>query len=274
MVMRAPLATPLLLIALLAAPAHARHTDETRVTDYSADSLDQWEWRVGPFRSAVGVFDSVEVGLNTTLLLLTVSNLYAKWTAWEGGPWSVALRAGFFRLDFSNLPGGGLQPAEGDAPFQVTAYPLELIGSYRRGSSSYHLGLMGTLVQTSGDLPSEFDADGAGAFNTVLMQGTWEWRLSDVTALVVQGQVKLSERLTANGSTRVKIDEDSFADIHGSGGGDILGAKGSLSVSAYWSWDTFNLRAGLGYGHYTVPAANIFVAAPIVFPELAMYWRF
>lgn len=263
----------LLTLAILCSVAQARHTDTTRVTDYSAYSLDQWEWRVGPFRSGVGVLDSVEVGTNTTLMLLGVTNLYAKWRAWERGPWAVAARLGVFRLNLSELANGP-QTEDGQEPFQISAFPLELMGSYRAGRSSYHLVLSGTLVETSGDLPSEFAADGAGAYNTVLLQGTWEWLWSDVTAIVVQGQLKLSERLTANGSKRVKIDDDSYADIFANGGADILGAKGSVSVSAYWSWDTFNLRAGLGYGHYTLPAANIFLPAPIVFPELEMYWRF
>ena len=263
----------ILLVALLSTPALARHTAQTRVTDYSAYSHDQWGWSIGPFRAAVGLLDSVEVGINPALLVLTVSNVYIKWTAWERGPWAIGARAGLFRLNVSDLPGVA-EPAEGEEPFEFSAYPLELTGSYQRGTSSYHLGLLGTLVQSSGDLPPEFDFDGAGAFNTVLLQATWQWQWSDVTAIVVQGRAKVSERLTANGSTRVKIDEDSYADIHAAGGADILGAKGSISLSGYWSWDTFNLRAGLGYGHYTVPAANMFISVPLLFPELALYWRY
>ena len=266
-----------LLVALSAAPlstADARHTDDSRVTDYSAYTEGQWGWRVGPFRSAVGLLDSLEVGLNTTLTLLRVSNLYVKWTAWESGPWAVAVRAGFFRLLLDDVPGAP-QTAEGEEPFSLTAFPVEVVASYRgAGQSSYHLALLATPLQTAGELPDEVNFDGAGAYNTVMLQGTWEWRLSTLTAVVFQAHLKLAERLAANASTRVRIDDDSFVDIYGTGGGEILGAKGSASVSGYWSWDSVDLRAGLGYGHYTVPAANVFIPAASVFPELALYWRF
>lgn len=261
-----------ILLLALAGVAQARHTDETRVTDYSAYTLAQWELRLGPFRSAVGIFDSVELGLNTTLTAIGIVNLYVKWTPWTRGRWAVAVQAGVAQADETLLPGEG-EPTDGREIFTATAVPLELVGSYRTEQSSYHLGLVATPIESSGELPESLNFDGAGAYSTVLVQATWEWRLSDVTAVVVQGRAKLSERVAANGSTRVDLDEDSFAVIHGSGGGEILGAKGSLTVSGYWSWDTFNLRAGIGYGHYTLPVVNVFLA-PGTIPELAMYWRF
>lgn len=257
------------LTLLMALPAAAWHTERTPVTDYSAYTLNQWEWRVGPLRAGLGVGYGVELGIYPTMAAIGAGNLQIKWTAWNSGPWAVALRTGIFTFDTAQYVD---EPAEGTKPLVFSAVPFELMGSWRAERSTLNLTVSGTLVEAEGSYQGELD--GAGAFNTVALIGAWEWRWSKVTALVLEGRLKLSEQLTADAAIRRELDDDSYLEIYGNGNADIDGAKGSLSLSMFWSYEHFNLRAGLGYGHYMVPAANIFIPVAIPFPEFAMFWRY
>ena len=44
--------------------------------------------------------------------------------------------------------------------------------------------------------------------------------------------------------------------------------------SIQFSWETFNLRLGLGHGNIVVPTVNFVLPERTLVPDFAMYWRF
>lgn len=273
----------LTLTVLLAWPAHARHTKATPATDYSAYTLNQWEWRVGPFRNAVGVYDGVSVGVFPLMFVipkLRIANVQLKWQFWQKGPWAAAARLGLFRYDASAQ--AGYEAQNDGEPFAATAFPLEFITTYRAERSSWNFGLSYTPVRVSGS--SSADNGINGAIETALLTGAWEWRWTEITAIVLEARIKLSEKLVGGGFTVQPIDDDSYLEIHGGANAALDQPKGNLSASFLWSWDSLNLRLGLAYGHLVIPVANVFFPdelleekdqlGPIIFPELDLFWRF
>ncbi|MEZ4467772.1 MAG: hypothetical protein R3F43_25840 [bacterium] len=73
--------------------------------------------------------------------------------------------------------------------------------------------------------------------------------------------------------TSYEIDDESSIDVYGTANAEVEGAKGNISLSAFWSWETFNLRLGAG-GHFAVPVVNVFVPVVTWAPVVDMFWRF
>lgn len=41
-----------------------------------------------------------------------------------------------------------------------------------------------------------------------------------------------------------------------------------------WSWQTFNLELGLGYGHFNIPGVNFMINRRTLIPTFDLYWTF
>ena len=56
---------------------------------------------------------------------------------------------------------------------------------------------------------------------------------------------------------------------------DALDVKNAYSIvpGMAFSWKTFNLRAGLGYGNFNVGGVNFVFPRKTLVPELDLYWR-
>lgn len=261
-------------LLLVAGVAEARHTAKTPITDYSAYTLNQWEWRVGPFRNGVGLLDSLTVDFIPLLTAFRIANLRGKWRVWDNPRWAVAVQAGFIRFDSSRFR----EPDEGQDPLIVTAFPLDLVASYRTERSTWSVALSGSPVEASGTLSSDEAEGGAvGAYSSASLYGSWEWRWTEVTALVVETRLKLNEQLTGDVVTTIPV-EDGTLQVTTRGGSEVEGFKGQLVVSGHWSFDSLNVRAGLGYGNWLFPGTTTFLpewaVGPMIVPELDLYWRF
>ncbi len=260
------------LLAALATPALARHTPETPVTDYSAYVLDQGEFRLGPFRLEVGVLDSLQLSTFPLLWALKVSNGVVKYQPYDTGTHAISAELGFFQLDLADFFDEEDKEAGTEYPV-LRAIPFTIVGSRRQDDFTFNLGLAFTLVSFDGEV-KDSDLSAVGGASTIMIKPAIEWRLGPVLALVLEGRVKLYERYSGNVVTTYEIDEDSRIDVYGSGGLELEGFKGNVSLSAFWSWDVFNLRLGVMRGHYPVPVVNVFIPKVIWFPEIDMYWRF
>jgi hypothetical protein len=259
--------------ALLARPATAFHTDEQRITDDTAYTLKKKDVRLGLWKAQYGIFDPLTAGTYVWPWLLRISNLELKCRFYESGPWAFAASTGFFYFDTKHLKKAG---DAGDA--RIADVPFEIDGSYRFESPyTLSVGLVWTEVLVDGTVnQSVFQGAGQGAISNFQLTSTFELRISEVTALVFHARSLVFQRARAAADAVTHPDAFTTVEIHATGRTNALDYRGagSFTVSGVWSWKTFNLRAGIGYGNYNVPGLNFVIGNRILYPELDLYWIF
>lgn len=256
------------LLVALAGSAFATHDVDGPVTDYSAYTLDQWEYRVGVGRNEVGLTDSLQLGVLELHFALGLPNVGGKWMAYETGNWAFAAVLRVFRFDASRL--------DEENDFRIWIVPMEAVASWRTADFTWNLGLGYTSVSTDGDVSSGDNDENLGtAFEVSVgyLHPTVEWRLGPVLALVLESRLGLYQ--DAAGSTVTRLNDRTTLEVHGDADASLGTALRNVSLSGFWSWPHFNVRAGLGYGNYSIPGANVFIpAVRFPYPELAVFWRF
>ena len=269
------LVASLALAAVVAAPriGLADHTFEDRITDMTAYSLHDDEWRVGLWKVEYGLTETISVGTYTFPWAIKMANATGKWNFWtsnqKDNEMSAGVRLGFYTFDLASL---------GGAESRLNIVPIELVGSYRRSTDlSLHGGFLLTNVSISGGAGDSLQGGAAG--DSTQMFGQVEWRWSHHTAFVVEARILTSQELTATTDVTSQVDEFTTIRVAARGGGNVSDAKafkgaGFLSGAFHWSWGGWNLRTGLAYGNFIVPAANIVLPNKTVFPELDVYYRF
>jgi hypothetical protein len=259
---------------LAARNGRAFHTDEQRVTDDSAYTLRKHDVRLGIWKVQYGVVPQVTLGTYVWPWLIRVSNLEGKWRFYQSDPWAFAVSTGFFYFDTKSLKKA--DESVGDA--RIAAFPFEIDGSYRFESPfTLSMGLVWTSVLVNGTINRDaLQGAGKGAVSNFQVTGTLEWRASEVTALELHGRYLVFQQATANGDAVLHPDEFTTVEVHAGAKTDAINYRGagSLTASAVWSYQTFNLRAGIGYGHYNVAGVNFVIGNRIVYPELDVYWIF
>src|SRR5262245_15069670 len=91
--------------AALALPrtAHAFHTPSQRLTDDTADTLEQGGLRVGLFRVEYTLLKDLTVGTYPLPWFLRMANLHTKWRYYAGDQLSLSARLGYAGLNTKNL---------------------------------------------------------------------------------------------------------------------------------------------------------------------------
>ncbi len=256
------------------APAQAYHTKDQHVTDESAYTLRQKDFRVGIWKLQYGIIDQVTAGTYIWPWVFRVANLHAKWRYWHNDTWALSVFTGFYHFDTKSLE--KVDEDTGNATIDVV--PFELAASYRF-DDRYTLSVapVWTTVALKGDLESEdLKGAGEGAVNNFQLTATFEWRVSRVTAFLFHGRYLVAQTAHAQGDIVLHPDEYTTVEVHASGKTDAIDFRkaGSLVLSSVFSWETFNLRTGLSFGHYNVPAVNFVIGTPLIIPELDLYWIF
>ncbi|MCB9554219.1 MAG: hypothetical protein H6705_20510 [Myxococcales bacterium] len=269
------LLTPALLVAsallLTPGPAAAWHDRDAPVTDYSAETLRNDEWRIylGTLVE-YGLTDDWEIGTTTGLDLVTFFNVTSKYTVWRGDTFAFAASAGLYTISPSVFGGPDVQ---------LWLVPVSLYGSWREPAGDYsaHLALNYTNLTTAGSGSVEsVEIDGVLEGVTINLVPTFEWRRSRSFAWVFQSTISLLQAGRAGGDSTFESDDGrTRLDVYGEGTVRTGAfAFGNVSASAYWSWESFNLRLGLGYGHVELPLVGLLFDQVLVQPEFNMYWRF
>jgi hypothetical protein len=259
---------------VLSAPrADAWHTPEQRITEGTAYTLRQGDVRLGLWQHQYGIYDSLTVGTYFWPWLFRVPNIQLKWCFWRDDPYSMALLLGGFRFDTKNLE--SLDDAAGAAV--ITATPLELFASYRFGERSTLSGSFAyTAVHLDGSLEREaFSGAAQGAVENAQWTSAFEWRATRVTAVVISARVMTMQRVSGSGSMVLHPDEFTTVEVFGDGRTDAnIKAGFSLTASTVFSWKSFNLRLGLGYGNFNLGGVNFMLPEKSVVPDLDLYWVF
>lgn len=267
-------AATLALALALTTPADAWHDRDAPPTGYSAEALRSGEWRIYPSTLIeYGVLDGLELGTVPALYFVSLYNAQAKGTLWRDDSFAVALSAGVFTLDPNDI--------RDDWPsLRVWLVPVGLHGSYRSPTGEFgaHLALRYATATTNGTVSADdsFEADALLDGSSLVLSPTFEWRTSRSFAWVFEAALSLWQSGQASGGGTYRTD-DGRTTVEVFGDGSISTgafAYGNVSASAFWSWETFNLRLGLGYGHYDFPLVGLFWVNPSFFPELNLFWRF
>lgn len=254
------------------APASAYHDEVDRLTDETAYTLPHRRLRLGPSKLQYGVADRLTVGSYVWPWLLFTPNAHAKWRLWTWGRFDLSTELGAATFDTRSLK--RLDDRAGSARLWIV--PFELTGSQRFND---RFTLSGSAVFTGIRLQGQLANDALGG-NAALfgdngqLTSTLEYRVSRTFAWVFHLRFLLYQRLRATGDAVLQPDPFTKIELFGSGQSDRIDFRGAASgvLSGVWSWDAFHLRAGLGYGHFNVPIANIVLEKPTLIPQLDFYW--
>ncbi|MCB9527740.1 MAG: hypothetical protein H6701_04975 [Myxococcales bacterium] len=261
------------LALALVTPAAAWYGDERPVTEYSAETLRAGEWRLYLLgQLEYGITDDWELGTMPIADLIGAINLATKYTVWRDDTFAVALSAGFITFD----PSGWLEALP---EVRTWIVPVAAQASWRPAGADFsaHLGLHYTGLYTDGeiDLPDVY-LNGVGKGGIINLIPTLEWQQSQSFAWVFQANISLAQRFVAQGQSRVETNDGrTTIDVYG----DAELRTGvfehaNLTASAQWSWESLNLRLGLGYGSLEVPYAGVLVLGGSLVPEFNLSWRF
>jgi hypothetical protein len=258
--------------------ALARHTDEEHITADTAWTLEgDKDWHISLFKAQVTLADRVAIGTYTWPWLAAVPSLQVKWRFLSLGGWHFAGEVGFVRLDTSNFgENDAVQPPVFSVTTGTLSQTLELNASHQLSNN-----LVVTGVRAEGSVTSDtLRGAGEGAATNLQYVGAYEYRVSRTLAIVVTGRYQLFTVVAARFTSTVEPDEFTTIDLAARGSDDTaldFDYVFSIVPSLNWSWDTFNLRLGLGYGNFNVPGINFMVGDKndrIVIPELDLFWTF
>jgi len=267
----APALTLVVALAGVASEAHAYHDEETEIVVDTAHVLSAGEVRLGLWRLDVGIADAVDVGTYTWLWLVPFPNAQVKWRIVRDGRWGFAVRTGAYYLDSSFLWWTDI-----DSDFSAGIVPFELWFTAPLAERwALTLGSAWTTVFLTGSYdPDEFA--GTAAVDNLQFQVSVEWRLSRVTALLLTTRWLAFER--ARGDAAVVRQLDDFTTVEVAGAASIQGESvrnaAYLMLSSVFSWQSVNLRVGIGAGNYNLPSINLMLPRKSVVAELDLYFRF
>jgi hypothetical protein len=252
--------------------AHAYHTPSQRLTDDTADTLEQGGLRLGLFRIEYTPLKDFTVGTYPLPWFLRVANLHLKWRYWAGEQLSLSARLGYSGFNTENLD----RIDEQKTTAFVAVIPFDVAGTYRFNPTfSLSLDLIWTSVYVKGTLDQQaFDGTFQGGTTNLQSLLSLEARLGKVTSLLLQPRFLSYQLANYQGDVVLHPDEFTTIEVHGAQQSDALDFRGaySLTLSALFSWERFNLRLGVGYGNYNVPGINFMLPERSLFPDLDFYW--
>ena len=261
-------------VLLGAQSAQAFHTKEQRITDDTAYTLRKRDFRVGMWKLQYGLWEPFLLGTHIWPWLFQTANLHLKWRYWQNDTVALGLGGGLFYVDTSNF-----QKVDADAGnAKILVAPAELSASFRIDDRfTWSVVPVWTTVIVDGAINVEaLEGAARGAVSNFQLTSTFEWRVSRVTAFTAHWRHLVFQRTTLSGDFVSHPDAYTTIEVKAAGLTDDLDFKAasSLLLSAVFSWETFNFRIGVGYGHYNVPGVNFVLGEPVVFPDLDLYWIF
>jgi hypothetical protein len=254
--------------------AAAYHTDEDHITDDTAWTLKgDKDFRVGLYKASATIADRIEVGTYVWPWILRAPNLFAKLRFLSIGPWQWAVEAGFFRLDTAAIDRSAQDPPV------FTAGALSLVTSIEIGRRHQLSNkLVGTAVRAHGAV-NEKTLAGTGRAGLTNLQYVlaYEFRVSRSLALVLTGRYQFFQVIDGNASFTTQPDDYTSIEVVAAARDDsTLNFRNAFSIvpAIAWSWSTFNLRVGIGYGNFNVPGVNFMTEQRVPIPELDLFWTF
>ena len=246
--------------------------EHPQVTDRSAYTVPKGMHKISHFSVEYGMIDQLQMVTYPFWWQLFAPNAGLEWQFVRQERWSMSL--GVQGMYLSTRPFRWFFP---DLPVaDAGIIPIDLAASVRLHDDwSMHMGSLLTFVIVSGRL-DEDDLQGAAALSNLQQHLTIEWRLSRVIALLLHGRYQVAQQTKAAADAELQLDEFTTIRAAALAESDVLDFPHAFHVvpSIQFSWETFNLRLGLGYGNIVIPTVNFVLPERTLVPDFAMYWRF
>ncbi|MEE2757974.1 MAG: hypothetical protein VYA30_15055 [Myxococcota bacterium] len=257
-------------VLLLAAPATARLSVDAPRVDDTAYILRHLDWRLGLLSADVGLYDRVQVGTAYTPVLLGINNINLKVKLGQAGPTTVSASGSFYTANPRNY-------SDDNPDTPVHFYTGALHASYRRGNLTYSLTALTshlTVQQNTSSTEEDVDLRGALTGTTGSANLNLIWQRSDTFAYVFDGYATLFQRAAGQADSSNRISDRLSISTYGSGTVSEGAGRYNAAASALWSWDQFNLKLGMSYGHIRLPLINVFLNSVGWTPVIDLFWRF
>lgn len=254
-----------------ALPAAAYHSRKEPLITDNAYLLPAQSIQVGLWRVDVGVHRAITLGTYHFAWFLGLANLSVKWHLFHDEKWAGAARASVFRLDLAKLAKLG---SDSNAAFWILPFELPVTRAF---GERYDLSasLIYTYLAVTGNYaPADFE--GVAAASNLQLTATFDARLTRTFAMFLQGRTLLFQTLAASGSSTLTLDDYTTAEIAASAETNALDVQNGSSILAggVLSFAYFNVRFGMGYGNWSLPAINLVLPDKRVFYDVDLYLRF
>jgi hypothetical protein len=256
-------------VVLVARDGHAYHEGDQRIVDGTAYTLKRGTFDLGLFKQMWGPWDRLTLGTYLVPWVLRFANLDLKWRFYGGDPLSLSARIGFTRFVPKDV-------ASGAGSAELGIVPFELLGSWRFDDRwTLSAGALYTVVTLKGSYdPAKLE--GLAAVTNLQVLANLEYRLTRVTAFVLAGRYLAFQNAGGRASATLTPDAYTTIELESVANTSALDFPHAFSIvpSVVFSWKTFNLRLGLGYGNYSVPMVNLVLPNKTVVPDFDLYWVF
>ncbi|MEM6785938.1 MAG: hypothetical protein AAF715_00350 [Myxococcota bacterium] len=261
-------------VVLTAVEARADHDDPAgpQLTDDTAFTVPEGDVKLGLLTLEYGLLDQLQVGTIHLFDLVLFPNALVEWQPLRGSWGAVSLAGGaayvhtrLAKQFFEDLPIADL-----------LILPVEVLGTFSvHPQWSITAGTAFTGMFVEGTFNDD-DFAGAAAVSNLQLHATLEWRISSLVAMQLHGRYLVFQ--TAGATAEADVMADDFTSIRAVAvaESDILDFPHAFQVVPrfHFSWRTFNLAAGVGYGNPVIPFVNFVLPDRFVLPELDFYWRF
>lgn len=255
------------LLCLQPMPVSARHTDSSPSIDSTAHVLAHREWRIGPFTTEVGLFDSLQLNVVHAIYLAGIRNIGLKVELPSWGPVDFALSGAVFASNTKDY-----SDDNPDIPIRLLKGGFH--ASWRTGRSTYGLNALVTQFSAEGESSEDVELGGAAFGRASVASLFYEWRWGRTTAFTLEGFSTIAQSASGEFDTRSRISDRLTFRLYGQANASSDETYRAVRALVHWSFDSFNLRTGLQTGHFLVPVVDIFVPGKVTLPYLDLFWRF
>jgi hypothetical protein len=265
--------------ALLAwrSPARAYHDERTPPVDNTAYTLRQGEFQLGVLFQHIGIVPRVQLDFVLAGYMLGaftdvfLPNLSAKVRIFDIGKVSFGASAGLAYARFRpSSPETGTRA-------DLAIVPASLNLSWRPSRAFIgSIDLSGTWVKSlagTDDIATSDQLQGAATVSSFSAGTNLIFPLTRVFAVYVGGRLLLHQT-PVRVSSNTRVDSHTTVEVNGEVKVENADFAWQVVPGVFFSWGTFNLRAGLGYGSFFLPRLGLVVPKKTIVPELEASFRF
>ncbi len=255
-----------------AAPAAAYNDDAGEYLEGNAYTLHGQQLQMGIWSAGYGIVDGLQVSTYVLAWALPLLNAEVKWRFCCGENWGLAVSSGVVYTDTALL--WALSLEEGDDA-SVVVVPFELFVTWQFTPKwNVSLSPIYTQVFVDGQIDSA-SFNGASAVSNLQFLLQLEWRYNRVMSFLLSFRSLAAQTTDASAQTSIKADDYTTVNVLGTGstGKVEVDDRGSLMARMAFSWETFNLVVGAGYGNLNLPVVNFMAENKSPLIDLDFYWR-